>query len=114
MCQATYIFFLTLFYVQPIRQSEEHKQEIKVSVQRCLQRVALSYPHSAAYLLWDNDAAEVIDASYDSSSFHIYYLRNFYWLTLLLSAEIFCLFGKDHYCRSLRNVRSRTKIRVFG
>ena len=40
MCQATYIFFFTLFYVQPIRQSEECKQVVKFAFQRCLQRVA--------------------------------------------------------------------------
>ena len=72
MCQATYIFFLTLFYAQPIRQSEEHKQEIKVRVQRCLQRVALTDTHGAADLLGDHDPAQVIDAPHDPSCFHLY------------------------------------------
>lgn len=60
MCQATYIFFLTLFYVQPIRQSEEHKQEIKVSVQRCLQRVALTDTHGAPYFFRYDNSAEIV------------------------------------------------------
>lgn len=34
-----------LFYVQPIRQSEKGKQEIKVSVQRCLQRFQARNPN---------------------------------------------------------------------
>ena len=50
MCQAVYIFFLTLFYVQPIRQSEECKQVVKFAFQRCLQRVALTDTHGPADL----------------------------------------------------------------
>ena len=78
MCQATYIFFLTLFYAQPIRQSEEHKQEIKVSVQRCLQRVALTDTHCAPYFFRYDNSAEIVDPADNSCCFHIYDLRCFF------------------------------------
>lgn len=71
MCQAVYIFFLTLFYVQPIRQSEECKQVVKFAFQRCLQRVALTYPHRSPDLFRYNDPPEVVDAAHYSGSFHI-------------------------------------------
>ena len=39
--------------------------------QCCQRRVALSYPHCAAYLLRDNDAPEVVDPSDNSGCFHV-------------------------------------------
>lgn len=88
MCQATYIFFLTLFYVQPIRQSEEHKQEIKVSVQRCLQRVALTDTHGAPYFFRYDNSAEIVDPADNSCCFHIYDLRCFFKIAVILFAEV--------------------------
>lgn len=88
MCQATYIFFLTLFYAQPIRQSEEHKQEIKVSVQRCLQRVALTDTHCAPYFFRYDNSAEIVDPADNSCCFHIYDLRCFFKIAVILFAEV--------------------------
>ena len=39
--------------------------------QCCQRRVALPYPHCAAYLLRDNDAPEVVDPSDNSGCFHV-------------------------------------------
>lgn len=98
MCQATYIFFLTLFYVQPIRQSEEHKQEIKVSVQRCLQRVALTDTHGAPYFFRYDNSAEIVDPADNSCCFHIYDLRCFFKIAVILFA------GRWDLCRKMESI----------
>lgn len=71
MCQAVYIFFLTLFYVQPIRQSEECKQVVKFAFQRCLQRVALTDTHGAANFFGYDHAAEVVYTADYSGCLHV-------------------------------------------
>ena len=80
--------FLTLFYVQPIRQSEECKQVVKFAFQRCLQRVALTDTHGAPYFFRYDNSAEIVDPADNSCCFHSYDLRCFFKIAVILFAEV--------------------------
>jgi hypothetical protein len=81
-------FAFVSLYVQSIRQSEKGKQEIKVSVQRCLQRVALTDTHGAPYFFRYDNSAEIVDPADNSCCFHIYDLRCFFKIAVILFAEV--------------------------